>query len=264
MRKWGPKVRLSTVTLAMLCITGLAGCTSIGSQQGQAARFPFTLAEAHIPIRPSTGVQVGHLYFASGNANAAFKDENGQAYSKLCYDNYAKTAALRDIGAQVTGTEDSDTRTIDDPQGPGLWLDFFGLAKLDAGTTVRTTVQNTHLLQLSPEGRNTVGTELNLTELDAAAPEGEPKDCRETILQRKAANQAVVLVLAAERADRISVVTQSGIGGSLGVGNSVGGSVSGVSGGVRTGLGSTGLGTQKQSSSSTKSNVVFSLLLEEL
>lgn len=257
----GANVRLSILPIAVLL---LAGCSTTGNGPGHVAEFPFVLAEGHTQIRPSTGVQVGHLYFAAKTEKIAFYDMNGQGYSRLCYVNYQKTTALQEIGLQVEDTVDNEIRTSDDPQGLGLWLDFFGLAKIDAGTTVRTTVQNTHLLQLSSEGREIVGEALNLTDLDAAAPQGEPQDCRETILQRKAADQQVVLVLAAERADRISTVTQSGFGGSLGVGSSVGGSVGGVAGGVRSGMGPAGVGTPKKSSSSTKSNVVFSLLLEEL
>ncbi|WP_113443621.1 hypothetical protein [Rhizobium cremeum] len=196
----------------------LAGCTAVTKPPS-----PPTLESIHPPgyatVAPTSGIEVGHLYFSGKGKRPKFMTADGTVYNALCYDDFLKTGALKDLEAQVVVEDkvrvDKKTENASRTSSAGLSIDKLaklGVISADAsakGSRIYT-MENVRELTLTEAGAKLVMEKIG----------GE---CRAVIAERKAAGSNVILVLNAWRADKLTDVTNQYLGGSAGL--SVGGTI---------------------------------------
>lgn len=220
----------------------VAGCSTT-RQPLQAPQL--SVAPGYTAILPTSAVRIGHLYVEGSNALAGFATSAGVAYSRLCYDDFAKTTALKEIAQHVvdegvTATKRTGTRGITGGLSTSTnRLSFLGSLTVsgDAGTSRTYTVENVHSLILTDEGLDTIRS-------------GIGEKCRALIGEVLSAGKAVVVVRSAERADKATDLAKEGISGTAGA--SVGGAVSTGEGGAISVTGD-GLGGRAGNSSEQSS-----------
>ncbi|WP_332687486.1 hypothetical protein [Devosia sp.] len=153
---------------------------------------------------PTTTPKLGHLYFSGTKGQRpAFRTSDGAIWYELCYDDFRETAALKDLSAYIA--EDSvtmakGTGTLGVDAGVGLpFAGITGTANLGAKQTY--TVDDLRLLSITDAGIELVNSSIG-------------DKCRAAIAGLESAGTQIVLLTSAQRADKVSDVTnfRGGVG----------------------------------------------------
>lgn len=166
-------------------------------------------------------MKVGHLYFSGQGRYPAFYDAKGTLFSEFCWDDYAKDAVLKDIASYVEEVPDPLTGYTGDAKGSAS----FGLpeiltAEASGGTDAK--VAGIKRLTLNAEG-----AEIVLSNLGA--------NCRAKIEDYSRTHE-VVLLMAAQRADAMTLSARAKANLEASFGKLIGLSPASISGGTGQGL----------------------------
>lgn len=206
----------------LLIATGaaLAGCTVTGAPKPPPqATLESIQPHGYASVAPTSGIEVGHLYFSGQGNRPKFVTGNGTVYNAMCYDDFLKTGALKEIDQHVIVEEPVRVvkKTVDASRTYGaalstgeLWR--IGQVSADAGGKGSRvyTLENVRELTLTDAGAKLVMAKIG-------------NECRALIKERKAHGSDVILVLNALRADKLTDVTNQYAGASAGA--AVGGTV---------------------------------------
>lgn len=205
-------------------------------------------------VAPTSAIEVGHLYFSGQGRRPRFTTGDGTVYNAMCYDDFLKTGALKDLEAQVVVEDKAriDKKTENASRGASAGFSIDKLAKLgviaadvNAKGSRIYTMENVRELTLTDAGAKLVMAKIG-------------DECRALITERKAAGSNVILVLNAWRADKLTDVTNRYLGGSAGL--SVGGTITSSDGKTKVIGNGVGGGAEGRSDDTTEySYVVVSI-----
>lgn len=203
--------------IALAIVLGLSACKSDGAATASATSLEKIRPANYSTILPSNAPKIGALYFSGIGRRPRFALPDGTVFNELCYDDYIKTVALKDLAKQVI--DDGiriDSKTISSGLNGNASLSTPKIAQL-ASLTVGGKISRDATFQL------TNVREISLTDEGAKIVRDNLGDnCRALIATMKKENKQVVLLLSGWRADRLTDTTASAHGGTLDV--SVGGS----------------------------------------
>lgn len=243
--------------LVLLVAAGvaLAGCTKTAMPSPPP---PPTLESIQLrgytTVAPTSGIEVGRLYFSGEGKRPKFVTGDGTVYNAMCYDDFLKTGALKQIGDYIVVEEPVRVakKTVDASRTYGAALStgklgYIGEISADAGGKGSRiyTLENVRELTLTEAGAKLVMNNIG-------------DDCRAIIKERKAAGSEVILVLNAWRADKLTDVTNQYAGASAGV--AIGGTVASADGKTKVIGNGVGGGAEGRSDDTTEySYVVVSI-----
>lgn len=153
-------------------------------------------------VAPTSGIEVGHLYFSGQGNRPKFVTGNGTVYNAMCYDDFLKTGVERDDQHVIV---EEPVRVVK--------------KTVDASRTYGAALSTGELWRIGPgfrRCRRQGFTRLYAGERPRIDPDGcgrETRDakigneCRALIKERKAHGSDVILVLNALRADKLTDVT---------------------------------------------------------
>lgn len=190
----------------------------LGGCPGNGGIGPGVSLIGQTPIVPTTGLQVGRLYFEGVGRKPVFQLADGTVYSEICYADFQQTAALQNINKYIVVNDtpyySSNTTTIGDTYSLNVTGIKVGIFSVGANGSYNPSdvlkTENARGIRLTPEGVEIVRKSIR-------------PGCRNEI-----ANKKVVLVADAVRADTATLTTDLGykVGGNVGFG-STGSGVSG-------------------------------------
>lgn len=206
--KWGAIAGLLVV---------LAGCASQG-MNGISSSVSVPVLNGHTGILPTTQVNVGRLYFSGKGRRPSFSTTSGVIFNELCYDDFRLTPALQSIDEYVVDDGIAISRQT---VATGLSL----TARLSPGQLARLgsltvsgefsdkqnyIIENVRVLSLTDRGREIVRENI-----------GDP--CKAAIATLEQQGRQVVLLLSAQRADKLTDTTIRVVGGEFGGATTLGG-----------------------------------------
>lgn len=190
----------------------MGGCFPIGGgiTTGDAV-VPAPLG--HSAILPTGNIEVGNLYFSGEGREPRFATRDGRIFNHLCYEDFDRTAALRNIGTHVVdrGVRIANQSVNGSISGDGeaSTSELKKLAKLSigagAGRERTAKAVNVRELRLTAEGQQIVRDSI------------EDK-CVGEIRKLKGLGRQVIIVTGAYRADKVTVTTKDEAKGNANVG----------------------------------------------
>ena len=194
------------IATGLVCL-GLAGCIPIGG--GLTVSDVGSLAPTgHTAVYPTGRIDVGHLYFSGKGRLPQFATTDGRIFNKLCYDDFAQTGALKDIGNHVidNGVRISSRKAEGKISG-NLNVTASELSRIaslsiyaNASDTYENTLVNVHELTLTQAGEQIVRQSIG-------------DNCRELIAQYRRAGRDVILVVSGYRAEKVTTKNVRAAGG---------------------------------------------------
>jgi len=234
---------------AVLSLIVVSGCTvASGSHQIEEGISSITRT-GYTAVLPTSGLRVGRIYFSGEGKRPAFVTTGGTVFNDLCYDDFRQTKALKDIGEHiiddgVSTSKATVTAGLSGSAGVGFGLSRMGDLTLsgEARNTRQYVVENVRTVSLTDRGSQIIRDSIS-------------DRCKREIETLRAASRQVVLVLSAQRADKVTDTTNQRLGGAGGV--TVGGQISQNDGVVSLSGRGGALGARRSSDRVTEYHLVY-------